>query len=151
MSKFNTGKVFLFGGIGILLAYLFTQGRSIANLIFSPGSVSSMSFVGATPQATISIMVMNTSNLPVTISSFAANILSNGSYIGDVSNFFPVVIQPNSKTAFNVNADFQLIGIVNDIINAFQTKSIKQNLEIKGYANIDGQQIPVDINFTVGS
>lgn len=143
----------LLGG-GLLLAAWFLFGRkavAASNLTFYPGGVQSMAFLGATPILTVLVQVQNTSNAQLTINSFSGNVTSNGTLIGNVYNFTPITILPNSMQVVLVTLQLNATGIVNDIVNIFTTRSSKQMLSVNASANVEGIQVPIDLTFQVGS
>lgn len=146
----TTNKVLIFGSIGAGLLYVAAKARTIGNLIFMPGSVVGMAFNNLSPVITLSIIVQNTSGFSVRVDSFAGNLISDGTYIGNVYNFNPVLIPANSQTVFSVDARLQPIGIVDKLISAWQTKNWTQNVKIEGFVNAGVLQIPITINFSIG-
>lgn len=105
---------------------------------------------GLTPVLIIGIGVQNTSNQSFTIRSFAGNIYSDDYYIGNISNFTPQQIPPNSQVIVQVIARLQLISIVNEVIEAVQYQNFKKEIEVKAMANVDGLQVPVNQKLSVG-
>lgn len=99
---------------------------------------------------TIGLGVQNTSNQSFTIRSLAGNLYANNYYIGNVSSFTLRTIAPNSQQVIFITARLQLIGIVNDILNAFENRNFAQTIEIKAMANVDNLQIPININYKIG-
>ncbi len=148
MSK----SAYIIGGgvLGYLGWFLWRKYNAIKNLIFAFGNVSSLDLVGTTPVLTFTIIAQNTSTTDIQVNSFAGNLYANNLLVGNVSNFTPVIIAANSNTAIPVQAQLGLIGIVNDIITAFQTKNAVQNLHIDGAINVLGQQVPIKMDFAVG-
>lgn len=130
--------------------WLWRKSTAAGSLVFSPGNVTSMDFVRASPVITFQIIAQNTSGTDLMLNSLAGNITSNGSLIGNVSNFFPTPIPGNSSTPITLTASLQVLGIVNDLIKAFQYNNIQQNLQLTGYANVNGIQAPLNLQMTVG-
>lgn len=109
-----------------------------------------MQFNNLSPVITFSVIVQNTSALGVRVDSFAGNLISNGTYIGNVYNFTPITIPPNSQSIVLIDARLQPLGIVNDLIQAFQYRNFKQDVKIEGFVNAGILQIPLKLNFSVG-
>jgi LEA14-like dessication related protein len=98
----------------------------------------------------IELIVQNTNSSQLYVQSFAGNLFSNSYLIGNVSSFQQIMIPGNSQRIFIVNVKLQPLGVVNDIINAFQTGSFTQFLKLDASANVDGVQLPVQLEFKVG-
>ncbi len=146
----TASKGIIFGSAGAILIYLAAKARTVGNLIFLPGTVTGMSFNALAPEITFTVFVQNTSALGVQVDSFAGNLVSDGTYIGNVYNFLPVVIPPNSQTAVQITARLQPLGLVNEIIQAFQYKNFSRNIKIQGFVNAGILQIPLTLNFSIG-
>jgi hypothetical protein len=146
----KTGEFLLLAGAGVALYWLFRKASAAGNLVFTPGNVTNMTFDGATPTITFQVNAQNTSGTDLVLNSLAGNITSNGSLIGNVSNFLQTTIPANTSTPITLVASLQILGIVNDIIKAFQYNNVQQNIELKGFANVNGIQAPIDLQLTVG-
>lgn len=144
----RTGDVLLlFTGVGLL--YYLTKGKAARNLTFYPGGIQGMAFQDMTPLMQLDFIVQNTSNADVMLNSIAANAYANDYLVGNISNFQGALIRGNSETRVPVIVRFNLIGAVNDIIDAFQTGNFKQDLLIQGRANGEGISVPIEIKFQV--
>jgi len=143
-------KILLYGGLAAFGILLFSKVRALGNLVINPGNVVSMGFANAVPVAEFTIVVQNTSSASITINSFAGNVFSNQTLIGNVYNFQPVYIPGNSQTPISVYVEFKALGIVNDLIRSFQYNNFSQQLQVSGFANVLGIQLPVNLNFSVG-
>jgi hypothetical protein len=138
------------GGAGLLAYTVFRKVNALGHLVVLPGQIVSMDFVGGVPVLTITVIAQNTSNSDLLINSFAGNVYSNKTFIGNVSNFFPVAIPGNSSTPIRVEIQMQILGIVNDLIRAFQYGNFTQEIEVEGFANVSSFQLPVKLKFAVG-
>lgn len=150
-SRVTTGKILLWGTIGLGAYIIWSKVRAIGNLIFTPGSVTGANMQGGVPFIYFYVYAQNTASTGVTVDSFAGNIFANGQLIGNVSDFQPVYIAPNSQTVVPVVAQLGLFAIVNDLLASIQAGSFKQNFEVHGYANGVGVQVPINMKFTVGN
>lgn len=130
--------------------YAFTNARAANNLQFFPGNVTGLSIDGINPIATADILIQNTSNVEFTINSFSASVYSNGTLVGNISDFTPDIVHPNSETPYPVTIRFLSLSIIDEIYNAVTTRSIQRNLDIKGTVNANGQQWPVEITYALG-
>lgn len=144
-------KLLLYGGLGLFAFALYSKARALSNLIFSPGQVTGMSFQDSSPLLRFSVAIQNTSSASLTINSLAGVLFSNGTMIGNVYNFVPLVIPANAMVYADVNVQLKTLGIVNDVIQAFTSKSFTQNVNFEGYANVMGAQFPLQFAFTVGN
>jgi hypothetical protein len=151
MRLSSTDKIVLYGGVSLIAFSFFAKARALGNLVFSPGNITGMSMSNATPTIDLTILAQNTSTASVTVNSFAGNVFSNGTLIGNVYNFFPVYIPGNSQTPVSVSIALKPLGIVNDLIRAFQYNNFAQNITVEGFANVSGLQLPVTLNFKVGN
>lgn len=144
----KTSGALLIIGAGVA-AYFYLRARAAGRLLFFPGNVQGMAFEGATPVAYLDFIVQNTSNADIVLNSVAGNAYANGYLVGNISQFQPQVIRGNSEIRFPVSVRFMLIGIVNDIITAFQTGSFHQDIQIEGTANAEGIPVRLDLKFNV--
>jgi hypothetical protein len=147
----RTEKTIIYGGLGIIGLSLFLKARALGNMVFSPGNITSMSFQNGLPVASFTVLAQNTSSSSLTLSSFAGNVFANDILIGNVYNFSPVFIAGNSQTPINVDVQLKALGIVNDLIRAFQYNNFAQDLTVSGFANVSGLQLPVNLDFKVGN
>lgn len=135
---------------GILLYSLFRKGSGLKTLKFFPGSISKVTWEGMTPVLVFNLGVQNTSNQDFTINSIAGNVNSNNTYLGNVGSFTPVVIAKNSEQYIPVKFRLQISGVVNNIVDAINTGTFRQNLELRLVANIDNLQLPIEFDLIVG-
>lgn len=119
-------------------------------MIFFPGTVQGVSFVGISPVLTFSVIVQNTSNVDVTINSIAGNVFSNTQLIGNVSTFTPVFLRANSQNTITLTSQLSALGVVNDLIRAISTGNFSQDLQFTGFANVSGYQMPINVSYQVG-
>lgn len=138
-------------GAAALLAYsLFRKSAGLGNLVFFPDKVQRLTFDGLTPVIVVGIGVQNTSNQSFTLKSLAGNAYSNDFLVGNIGSFIPQDIPANSQRILQVTIRMALIGVVNDIVDAFRFGNFKQALELRMYANIDNLQVPINIKYQVG-
>jgi len=144
----------LLGVATVAVGYLLLKARTLANLVFSAGQVSGISFEGLTPILSVSLIVQNTSSIGVTLQSIAGNVFTedggSSTLVGNLSSFLPVHIAPNQQSAININVRMRLLGIVNDIITAYQSRNYTKVLEFQCSANVDGVQMPFSFKIPVG-
>lgn len=139
--------ILLAGGYGL---YLWNQGRSAGHLIFYPNNITDLGFDGATTVISADMLIQNTSNATFTINSFAGNVTSNDTLIGNASSFTPTTIPPNNQALFPLELRLNPIGLVDEIISAIQTHNIDKEIVIDGNVNANGYQLPVKITYKIG-
>jgi len=130
--------------------YLWNLGRAAGNLIYSPGNITGLSLNGFSPVITADLVVQNTSNISFTISSLAGNVTADGTQIGNVSDFIPVVIPPNSQGVLPLTMTLQPLGIVNEIVSIITGGVGKSDLLIQGSVNANGSQFAFSVGYKVG-
>jgi LEA14-like dessication related protein len=143
-------KPLLLVGGGILLYNFITKARGLGTAVFFPDKVESLQWEGATPVFTVSVLVQNTTSLQFVVKSIAGTVYSNGVLVGNVSMFTPVVVPANSQKKISLTVKFALIGIVQNIIDAFQTGNFSQDIVVEGYANVDNYQVPIKLPYKIG-
>lgn len=73
--------------------------------------------------------------------------------IGNVSGFIPQTVPGNTEGSILVKLRLFPVGLVTDIVRAFQYKNFKQDISIVGGVNVAGVpsvRVPVDLKFPVG-
>lgn len=133
----------LAAGLGL---YLFTTARAASNLVYFPGDITGLSFGGATAD----LIVQNTSNLEFTIYSLSASVSSGDTLIGNISDFTPVIIPANNQVAIPLTIRFFALGIIDDLLSAFTTRSYKRTITVSGTVNANGQQVPINLTYSIG-
>jgi LEA14-like dessication related protein len=144
-------------GLNVLIAlgvvagvYFFNLYRAAGNLVVFPGTITGFSLSGLTPEITATLIVQNTNNISFTVASIAASVSSNGTYIGNVSNFTPVEIPGNAQTTIPLTIQLQPIAVVNNIIGIITGGSGSTEIAINGSLNANGIQAPIDLTYKIG-
>lgn len=136
---------------GALLAYnAFAKGNALQSLNFYPKKVYDIKMDGVTPVLKIGLAIQNTSNQFLMLHSLAGNVYCNDFLIGNVSAYTPTRIGANGETILILSIRLSLIGIVQDIIRAFNGGGWKQKINLDARANIDRYQIPVKVSYQIG-
>lgn len=145
------------GGLDALLLigaaaglYVWSTTHAAGNLIYKPGGVTGMNFTILNTVATVDLIVQNTSNVDFTINSLAANAYTDGTLVGNVSNFYPVTVAGNSQGAIPLTIELYNLSIVDQIVGAFQNRQQKKELKLDGTVNANGFQAPFNLTYTVG-
>lgn len=146
----KAGQTIAVIGAGIIVYSLLRKSAGLGSLNFFPGGVVGITWENSSPVLTIKLVAQNTSNQAFTLKSLAGSVFANEYLVGNVSSFTLVTLQPNAETILYIKIRLALLGIVNDIIRAVTTGSIRQELEFESMANIDNLQIPIEFKFTVG-
>lgn len=133
-----------------MLYNIFNKSAAAGTLNFYPESVRQIRFEGATPIMTVGLAVQNTSASKFVIKSIAGNLYANTYLVGNLSYFTPQAINPNSQSVILLDVRLGLLGIVQDIIRAFQFGNFQQDLIFKSFANVDNFQVPINITYKVG-
>lgn len=146
-----SSKGIYIGAAALAIGYfLLRKSAAAGNLVFFPGNVTGMAFIDSTPQITFELRVQNTSGTDLLLNSLAGNLSSNGYLVGNVSNFSGAVIPGNSQVVIPLTVSLQVIGIVTDLIRAFQYKNFTQNIDLDARANVNNIQVPVQLSYSVG-
>lgn len=139
----------LIGG-GIVAYNIFVKGKALGSINFVSGGVHSLAMQGINPILTVVVVAQNTSSQKFIVRSIAGNVTADGYLIGYVSYFGETEILPNSQKQILVPIVMSPLGIVQDIINAFQMNDSTQEIQFKGYANVDNFQVPIDNKYKIG-
>lgn len=140
--------ILLLGGAAGL--YLWTLSKAAGNLIYLPGSFTGFEW-GLSPEISATLIVQNTSNLSFTINSIAANVLSDGTQVGNVKSFVPTEIPSNSEAAVPIILTMQPIGIVNEIISIMTGGVGGRTVVISGSVNANGLQQAFSVEYKLGT
>ena len=150
MSMTTGQKTALLAVAGVVAYSLTKKAVAGGNMVFYPEKIRGFDFDGLTPVFQLGLVVQNTSNNAYSIHSIAASLLNNDTVVGNVSAWGTQTIQPNSQMVIIVTARLFAITIVNDLINAFQTKNFQFDVKLKGTANVDGWQVPINLDYKIG-
>lgn len=141
----------ILGGAAVGAYFLMRKATAAGNLVFSPGSISDVGLAGSNPQMILTIIAQNTSNTDLLLNSFAGNLFSNGTLIGNVGNFSQINVPANQATAIPLTVQLFPLGIVTDLITAFQQGSLRQNIVLDALANVNSFQAAVKLNYAIGA
>ena len=100
---------------------------------------------------TFNLSIQNTSSLPVTVNGLAGNLFSNDTLVGNVYMEQPINVPANGRVYQTLQAQFLLIGIVNNLIQSWQYKNFSQLLQLQGFANVSGLQVPISLEMSIGN
>lgn len=124
--------------------------RAAGNLVFFPGRITNLSLSGFSPEITAELIVQNTNNVSFTVASIAATVSSNGTLIGNVSNFSQIEIPGNSQAVIPLTIQLQPIALVNNIIGIITGGAGSSEISVNGSLNANGIQAPIDLTYKIG-
>lgn len=78
---------------------------------------------------------------------------SNGYLIGNISNkdFAPISINNNSEVTIPLKIRLGIVAVVNDLLNAWNNRSLKQEIKVDLIVNVNGEQIKLPpMNYEIG-
>lgn len=135
---------------GVLAYSLIRKGAAGKDLLFSADGIKGFYWRNLSPVVRFGLRVQNTSNQSFTINSFACDVSTNGTSIGNASFFGAQVIPANSQMVLLVDVQLMALGITEEIIRAIETKNFSFPVLVRGTANVDGLVIPVMLNYKAG-
>ena len=138
---------FLAAGAGL---YIWNLKRSAENLQYYPGNITGFSIDGVSPIVYTELVIQNTSNNEFTLNALSGNVTCDGTLVGNISNFSPVIIRPRSEGVLPITLKMFPIGLVNDIISAITGGVRGKVLEVVGSVNADGVQVPFSLSYKAG-
>ena len=147
----KTSEAVLFGLGGLVIFELLRKQLALGTLNFYPSGIKDFHFDGITPVFTLTLVAQNTSNKDFKLNSLSGNLSANNYLVGNISVFNQaVMITRNAQTPIDMEIRLSLIGIANDVVRAITTGNLVVNMELNSYANIDGVQVPIDLEFKIG-
>ncbi len=144
----NAGTIVLLAGGGFLAYKAYQSKQSAGTLNFYPASLKSLSFDGITPVLSVGVAVQNPSNQNYQVRAIVGNLYANGNLIGNVSNFTVVNVAAAAQTIYPLQIRLSLLGIVQNIIDAFNGNGLHVNAELQANANVNGFVVPIKIQYT---
>lgn len=144
----TTSALLVVGGVFAL--YWLNKAVAAGRLSFFPGDVTGFGIEGITPVANITLRVQNSSNASLKINSLSGNVYANNTLVGNLSGFQPVYIRGNSEGTIPVNVRFQPIGIVNQLIQAWNTHNFQEKFTVDGTVNAEGIPVPLKMEYSLG-
>jgi hypothetical protein len=142
-------KIFPFLIIGGLAAWFFISARNLSqNIKFV---IRRISFGGTflQPKIFITLAAQNPTNAGATVKSIVASINYKGNTFADVSSFQVQNIRPQSENMIVLTAQPSAIGIFSTVRNIIQDKKFVNDIAIVGTANIDGVNVPINLQYGI--
>lgn len=141
--------------IGVLVVNALLKAKAATRINILPRSINDISFKGLTPYMKLIVEVQNTSNQQFVLYSLTGSVTAtvNGTryVVGYVYTFTPTTIAPNSQTLVAIEIRLSALQIINSLINIFTGGFGQSIINLDGYANIDKYQIPLNLDFQLGS
>lgn len=147
----KTEKILIGAAVALGLYWVWQKYNAIKLIQFAPGPIGGMSFIGSSPVLSVSLMAANTSPSDLTVNSVSGSIVANNIQAGSIYNFTPVILPANSQVAVPVTIQLSLSAVANDIIKAFSSGTYSQDIALIGSANLEGLQVPFNLNFKIGT
>lgn len=94
---------------------------------------------------TLNLIAQNVSNATLELNSLAADVTVNGNDLGNISNFTPVTIGPNSSTAVNVTLAPSVLSIPGTVQALLQNPTGSFDFKVNGNMNINGLVLPLNV------
>lgn len=143
MNKTIKYGLFIIGGLFVWQLFQKSQAGKRLNVFFRGIGLKNSS--GIIPTVVANFAVQNTSNQKITIKSISGDLTVNGKYLANISQFSPIVIQPNSETILPINIKAGIISIIDQIVPILKKKTGTKNFvaDFNGTVNADGFVIPV--------
>jgi len=134
----------LIAGVGFAAWYFWTRANTLKSLIFNPVGLGVQG-----PGISLQLEVDNPTSNAVQLNGFAGSLYVNGSAIGNVTDFQPVLIAPGA-TRINLLVSPNVFGLAAGIINQLDGNEGSGSIQasLSGTANINGIPVPVNIPFT---
>jgi hypothetical protein len=134
----------LIGAAAFAAWYLWTRANTLNSLIFNP--------VGLGVQGggvSLQLEVDNPTPNALQLNGFAGSLSLNGSPVGNVTDFQPVMVAPGA-TRINLLVQPNVFGIASGIIGLLDGNEGSGNFQaqLNGTANINGIPVPVNLSFS---
>ena len=128
---------------GILAFWAILKYWMASNLEYTFGGISLGAGNILNPQILVSLNIKNPTSTTSTINSVNVSFYSNNTLIGHVNANYEKSIAPNTITQLQLPLDFQLNGLIQDIVTTI--KQAGTIIEIKGTVTADLIPLPIDI------
>jgi LEA14-like dessication related protein len=146
MSKKNSStNLLLIGAAAIAAWYFWTRTSALNSLIFTPVGLGVQG-----PGISLAVNVANPTNTPLQLSSIAGSLNINGSAVGNVTDFQPAVIAPNSQTQINLLITPNVFGLAAGVINEVDGNEGSGTIQasLTGTANVNNTPLPINLAFS---
>jgi len=148
-APMTTAQIALLTGAGFIAYKAFSKTQSAATLNFYPASIKNLQMDGVTPVLTLNLAIQNPSSQTYTVKAVVGSLYANGFLIGNVGSYVQKTIIGPGQTIYPLTIRLSLLGIVQDIINAFSGGGAAQKVELNAYANVDDFNIPIKLLFNI--
>ena len=135
---------------GVFAYSLFSKASAGNALVWFPKGIRAITFSGGSPVIELNLGVGNPTNQSFTLKALAGNLFTNGTYIGYISTYNSITMQPASEAIIPIKIKLSPLGIVSELLDDIQSGGWKQKLALEMRANVDNLVIPVKLNYTIG-
>lgn len=144
MGKNNNSLTpLLIAGGAFAAWYFWTRAQALGSLQFVPVGLGVQ---GAA--VSLQLEVDNPTSNSLQLNGFAGSLIINGSNVGNVTDFQPVMVAPGA-TRLNLLITPNVFGIAAGVINQLDGNEGSGNFaaSLQGTANINGIPLPVNLSF----
>jgi len=134
----------------VLALTALSKAQAGGTLNFIPGNVHSVSFDGVTPIIQFDLVIQNPTGQAFTVRSLVGTITANDYQIGNVSSYVSTYVRPYGNTVYRLSARMNVLGVVNNIINAINGGGVSQTMRLKGWVNVESFTLPVALTYKIG-
>ena len=145
----TTAQIALLTGASFIAYKAFSKTQSAATLNFYPASIKNLQKDGVTPVLTLNLAIQNPSSQAYTVKAVVGSLYANGFLIGNVGSYVQKQVAATAQTIYPLTIRLSLLGIVQDIVNAFNGGGAAQKVELNAYANVDDFNIPIKLTFNI--
>lgn len=141
----KTGTVILLAVGGLALYFYSELGITAAsmNVVFDSVQIKSVT------DYMIGLLIQNVSNSPIYVNSLAGDILVNGNELGNISDFSPITVNPNSQQVVQIEIKPSLLSLPGTVIDLVNNSGGNLNFTATGHMNIDNQVLPFNVSKSV--
>jgi len=144
--KNSTALLLAAGGLALIYGSRVATGVNTVNFVLNGVDLSDITNIK------LQFLVQNVSNATGVLNSLSGNITVNGNDLGNISDFNPVTIPPNSQQPINISLRPDLISLPQTIAALIQQNGSGNNdlnFEVTGNANVNGIVLPFDLTKTI--
>ena len=138
-------NLLLFLGAGAIAYYFYSKKKLATALQYS---IEAVSIKGT--KIILKLGLLNPTGTPANFNSFVGTLFVKGIQVATIENFNKTKIAPNSKTIIDFTITPTGLGILQTISKLLKKGGLKNlSAELKGTANVDSVNFPVDITYNV--
>lgn len=144
-SRSGSTNTLLIVGAAAAAWYFFSRANALNSLIFVPKGIGIQG-----GGLNLLLGVQNPTGAAIQLNSLAGSVNVNGSPIGNVSSFQPIVIAGNAETVVPLYLSANPFGILGQTIDLLDGNEGAGNFRasLTGIANVNNIPVPINISFT---